>query len=126
MEQGMRSIVVADDDPGVRQLIKTILELDGSYQVVEAENGSEALRLVQAEHPALVVLDRRMPGLTGDEVCSALRHQPATCELPVVMVTSDSGDEVQGYTLCAGVNAVLQKPFHPAQLLEIVSQLLSQ
>jgi len=98
----MGTILVADDDPGVRQLIKTILELHGDYQVVEAENGSEALRLAQTEHPALVVLDRRMPGLTGDDVCRSLRHQPATCELPVVMITSDSGDDVQGYTYLAG------------------------
>ena len=122
----MQRILVADDDPGVRQLLSTVLELLGGYQVVEAVNGSQALLLAQVEQPVLVILDRRMPGLTGDEVCSELRRHPATSALPVVMISTDSGDDVQGYAFLAGANAFLQKPFHPSQLLETVNQLLSK
>jgi CheY-like chemotaxis protein len=122
----MQRILVADDDPGVRQLLKTVLELLGGYQVVEAVNGSQALLLAQVEQPVLVILDRRMPGLTGDEVCSELRRHPATSALPVVMLSTDSGDDVQGYAFLAGANAFVQKPFHPSQLLETVNRLLSK
>jgi CheY-like chemotaxis protein len=93
----------------------------GGYQVVEAMNGGEALLLAQVERSELVILDRRMPGLTGDEVCGELRRHPATSALPVVMVTTDSGDDVQGYAFLAGANAFLQKPFHPSQLLETMN-----
>ncbi len=121
----MKTIVVADDYPGVRQLVRDTLEPRG-YQVFEAVNGIQALQLVQLEHPSLVILDRRMPGLTGDQVCAELRTDPTTRTLPVVIMTADTGDDVQGYMLAAGANAFFEKPFSPKELLTAVRQLVGE
>jgi CheY-like chemotaxis protein len=121
----MPTILVADDYAGVRQLIKTLLKEDG-YQVLEAGDGQRVLELVQQEHPALVILDRLMPGLTGDQVVTELRANPATRELPVVLMTGDSNTDVQGYMFSVRVSAFLHKPFDPSELLKIVKQLLGE
>jgi CheY-like chemotaxis protein len=120
----MRSILVADDCAEVRQLVKTLLEEEQpSYQVLEAGNGLQALQRIRQEHPALVILDRQMPGLTGDQVSLELRADPATREIPVVLMTGDSVGDVQGY-MFSGVNAVFHKPFCPNELVATVRQLL--
>jgi CheY-like chemotaxis protein len=125
-ERVMKTILVADDAAPVRQLIRTVLELAGGYQVLEAGDGVQALQLALLEHPSLVILDRRMAGLTGDEVCVELRAQPATRTVPVLIVTSVSGDDVQGYVLGAGASAILHKPFHPDELVSTVKKLLGE
>jgi CheY-like chemotaxis protein len=110
----------------MRRLVRAILEQEQRYQVLEARDGVQALQLVQQEHPALVILDRQMPGLTGDEVCRELRTHPATQDIPVVIMTADQTDQVQGYMLAAGANAFFQKPFHSETLIATVKQLLGE
>src|SRR3954466_9096059 len=100
----MKTIVIADDMPVMRELVRDTLEL-GGYEVVEAVDGLQALELVQQEHPSLVILDRRMPGLSGDQVCTELRTDPTTRTLPVVIMTGDTGAAVQCHMLAAGANA---------------------
>ena len=121
----MKTIVVADDYAQGRQLVRAVLEQEPSYLVLEAEDGSQALQLVQEQHPSLVILDRQMPGLTGDQVCVALRADPTTRTIPVVIITGDVGDDVEGYMLAAGATICFQKPIHPRELADIVKQLLS-
>ena len=122
----MHTILVADDDAPVRQVMKSMLELVGDYCVLEAADGVQALQLAHLEHPNLVILDQRMPGLPGDAVCAELRACSSTREMPVVMVLSDSGDDVQGYVLASGASAVLHKPFHLDELVGTVQELLGK
>jgi CheY-like chemotaxis protein len=123
-ERAMKIILVADDDDGVRQVIRTILERPDAYQVLEAEDGLQALELAQREHPALLIIERRLHGLSGDQVCVYLRSDPATRDMPVVMLTTSGHDDVQGYVLTLGAHALLQKPFHPQELVDTVQQLV--
>ena len=122
----MPTILVADDCAAVRQLVRTMLELEQpDYQILEARDGLQALQLVHQEHPDLVILDRRMPGLTGDQVSLELRADPASREIPVVLMTAGPASDVEGYML-PGATAFFRKPFSPHELVDTVKQLLEQ
>ena len=110
------TVLVVDDDDAVRQLTALALRRAG-FAVHEAPNGAAALDLVASEEIGLVVLDMGLPGMTGTEVVEALRRQPETATLPVLLVTG-SGDEhsvIDG--LAAGADDFLQKPVRLDELV---------
>jgi len=108
-------ILVAEDSSTVRRLVAARLTADG-YEVVEAEDGEAALSLARRERPDLIVLDKVMPKLDGFEVVRALREDPATRSLPIVMLTErTSEDDVLG-GLDLGVEEYMPKPFSPREL----------
>jgi CheY-like chemotaxis protein/phosphoribosyl 1,2-cyclic phosphodiesterase len=111
------TILVADDDPTMVQLLTLTLEPDG-FRVVTANDGETALRLAQSEHPSLILLDWQMPGADGIEVTRSLRSQndPAVRDVPVVLITSQSGAENMAAGFAAGVTDYLTKPFRPAHV----------
>jgi DNA-binding response OmpR family regulator len=118
-------IVVADDEPDIRRLVSFTLRRRG-YEVLEAENGEEALALVLAEQPHLVVLDVMMPRMTGHEVARALRARPETAEIPILMVSA-KGQEVEVRDgLASGASGYLIKPFAPRDLADRVGALLAE
>jgi DNA-binding response OmpR family regulator len=106
-------VLVVDDENDIRGLVRELLERAG-HDVLEAPDGSEALRLFYAEHPDVVVLDVSMPGLTGWEVLERIRE---VGETPVIMLTAnaDELDKVRG--LRAGADDYITKPFGRQELL---------
>ncbi|MGH7565761.1 MAG: response regulator [Gemmatimonadota bacterium] len=114
---GPHTILVVDDDPTIVQLLTLTLEPDG-FRVVTANDGETALRLARQEHPALILLDWQMPGADGIEVTRALRNHedPALRDVPVVLITSQSGEENTAAGFAAGVTDYLTKPFRPAHV----------
>ena len=120
----MARILVVDDDPSVRALVRDVLELEG--HVVElAVDGYAALRAVAAERPDCVVLDVMMPGMDGHEVLARLRATTGGLELPVVMLTAaaDDANAWRGWT--GGVDSFLGKPFEAEQLLRFLDHVSS-
>ena len=110
-----RVIVIADDSPMIHRHTVPILEDDG-YEVYSAYDGEEALVLVQKHHPDLVITDVEMPRLDGYGVCRAIKSDPATAHLPVLMSSSlgEAADLERGFD--AGADDYLVKPVIPEEL----------
>lgn len=113
----MRRVVVIDDDEGVATAIATFLKFRG-YQASFATSGAAGIVLVNEMLPDAVVCDMRMPGLGGEQVLLVLKAQPATCRIPVVMVTGYCSPEFKGIG-----DAFLIKPFQCDELVNAIEQL---
>jgi two-component system phosphate regulon response regulator PhoB len=119
----MSKVLVAEDDLAIRELLGYLLDSSG-HEVLTCADGTTALDLARREHPDLAVLDVSMPGMTGLEVCRALRASGETELLPVLILTSHGQwlDVSTGFD--AGADDYLVKPFEPAVLLDRIRTLL--
>jgi len=120
----MKKILVVDDEPSIRKLLKVALGNRG-FQVLEAENGIEALGLVAAEKPDLMVLDVMMPGMTGHQVHDRLRQNADTKDLPILFLSAAGTFEEQHREIAADPNSdYLPKPFKPSEVAEHIDAML--
>jgi pilus assembly protein CpaE len=108
-------ILIVDDDVETLNFLRVLLNREG-YEVVEAQNGTEALNLAQSTAPNLIVLDIMMPDIDGLQVTRELRSKPLTAHIPILIFTAKNQleDKVAGYE--AGVDLYLAKPIHPLEL----------
>ena len=118
-----RTILIVDDDAGIRRLIATTLEDVSGYRMTEAGDGEEAVERAREVQPSIVFLDIDMPRLNGIETCRRLRSDPATASATIVMLTGDSGDVAERGAQDAGADLFLTKPLSPLQLLRLVDRL---
>jgi class 3 adenylate cyclase/CheY-like chemotaxis protein len=118
-----QKILVVDDQPMNVTLLADVLEVKG-YSVATASSGPEALSMIEADAPDLVLLDVMMPDMTGYEVCERLRAAPPTALLPIVMVTALDAKEERVKGLQAGADDFLSKPVNQQELLARVRSLL--
>jgi CheY-like chemotaxis protein len=122
---GLRTIMLVDDDSEIRTMIQDLLGQE-EYRFVEAEDGESALRVLPTARPDLILLDWHMPGLSGLEVCRAVRQDAdqAIADTPVIMLTAMEGQDETRQGFDAGVNDFLTKPFTPAHLRSRVASWL--
>jgi CheY-like chemotaxis protein len=116
-------IVIADDEPDINRLIAMILR---EYTVLRAKRGDEALALIRQEMPDLAILDISMPGLTGLEVAQTLLADPATANIPLILLSAYGQQREIDAGLATGVALYIVKPFDPDELLQSVEKLLAQ
>jgi CheY-like chemotaxis protein len=116
-------ILVADDDPFIRRLVAFTLKKRG-YEIVEACDGATALNLARQAHPNLVVLDVLMPEMNGLDVTRALAQDPATTDIPILILSASAQQSEIEAGLASGAAAYLVKPFEPKVLSERVAELL--
>ena len=120
----MDKIVLIEDDPGIRTVIRLALKGAGFTSICETGNGTDGRALVLREKPALVILDLMLPGMDGLAVCSAIRRNPSVSGTPIVMLTARTAEEdvVRGLEL--GADDYITKPFSNAILVARVKAAL--
>ena len=118
-----RKVLVVDDEADVLLLCRVNLEFEG-YEVLEASDGEEAMRKVVSERPDVVLLDVMMPRMDGWQVLAALKADPQTAEIPVVMLTAKVQDQDQIRGWSGGAADYITKPFSPLSLSQVLENVL--
>ncbi|MDP9406895.1 MAG: response regulator [Actinomycetota bacterium] len=121
----MPNLLIAEDDPDIRELISFRLSAAG-HAVTAVEDGPSALDAAADALPDLVLLDVMMPGLSGIDVCRALRAQPETADLPVILLTARSQEADVQAGFRAGADDYMTKPFSPRELVSRINALLAR
>lgn len=121
----MANILIAEDERDIRELITFTLTFAG-HQVTSTANGEEAYMKAQEILPDLILLDVRMPRMTGYEACERLKAAPATTNIPVVFLSAKGQESEVQTGLDAGAVEYIIKPFAPDQLTERVSAILAK
>lgn len=117
-------ILIADDEESVLVSLEYLMRREG-YEVCLARDGEEALAVLHAQRPSLVILDVMMPKKTGFEVCSALRDDASISATTVLMLTAKGRDTDVAKGLAVGADAYMTKPFSTRELLDKVREMLS-
>jgi threonine synthase len=118
-------IAIVDDNPDVRRLVRRILQSQGNYTLYEASNGKEALELISKELPDLIILDLMMPEMDGFSVMDALQVNPATAQIPIIVVTAKELTTGEKERLKGHIQSLMQKgDFMSDELLDEVRSLL--
>ena len=118
-----QSILVVEDEPDIRKLVQYNLAQE-RFKVLEAEDGEQALKILQREKPNLIILDLMLPGLSGLELCKLLRERPQTAQLPILMLTAKAGEADKVLGLEIGADDYLTKPFSPREMIARVRAIL--
>jgi CheY-like chemotaxis protein len=119
------TVLIIDDEIHIRRLISQMLELAG-YQVLEAASGPEALRLIEETRPDVITCDIFMPGMTGFDVLEALKSEPVTAEIPVIMLTALGQEKDTNRAMELGAADYVTKPFGTTKLAETIEQQLGR
>lgn len=119
----MAKILAVDDEKHIVRLVQINLQKEG-YEVATANTGKEALEVVKTFGPDLIVMDVMMPEMDGFEALKKLKENPATSEIPVIMLTAKAQDADVFRGWQSGADLYLTKPFNPAELLTFVKRLL--
>ncbi len=120
----MAKILIAEDEPDIRDLISFTLQFAG-HDVVAVGNGAEALEAAPGVMPDLILMDVRMPRMTGYEACAAMKLDDRIKHIPVVFLSAKGQDSEIQNGLEVGASEYLLKPFAPDELTQRVSELLS-
>jgi len=121
----MAKILIAEDEPDIRELIAFTLRFAG-HEVVTTSNGEEAVQMASKVIPDLILMDVRMPRMTGYDACRLMKASPALQDIPVVFLSAKGQESEIATGLDAGAEEYLLKPFAPDQLTDRVRAILSK
>ncbi len=121
----MTKIVIAEDEPDIRDLITFTLRFAG-FEVVAGANGEEGYELAKREKPDLVMMDVRMPKMTGYEACRKIKADPEIAHIPVIFLSAKGQESEIQTGLDAGAEEYLLKPFAPGDLTERIRAVLAK
>ena len=119
----MHTILAVEDSPSMRKMVSFTLSGAG-YKVVEAVDGMDALEKVEAEHIDLVLADQNMPRLDGIGLTRRLREHPRFKNTPILILTTESSDQMKQAGRAAGATGWLVKPFDPNRLIEVLQKVI--
>jgi CheY-like chemotaxis protein len=118
-------MLLVDRDSDTRRMYAEFLTLSEHCDIVEAEDGRDALAKALTRHPDVIITETRLPGLTGFDLCALLRRDSSTSSIPVIFVTGDAFEADVKRAERAGADAVLTKPCLPERLLDEVHRVLA-
>jgi len=121
----MTKILIAEDEPDIRDLVAFTLRFAG-HEVVTASNGEEAVLAAKKESPDLVILDVRMPRMTGYDACRLIKSDPELRAVPVIFLSAKGQETEIQDGMNAGAEEYLLKPFAPDQLTDRVRSILAK
>lgn len=122
-DKNVATVLIVEDNKTEQQLLRTLLE-ERHYQVITADDGEEALRVIAQQRPELILLDVVLPRLNGFQVCRQLKSATETRDIKIVLVTSKVQDSDRYWGLKQGADAYLTKPFKNDELLGVVGRLV--
>ena len=120
----MRKILVVEDSQVMRDLIGSLIDELGGFEITAVENGLQALRVLPSEKFDLIVTDINMPNINGLELLAFVKKNPNHVNTPVLVVTTEGADKDIEKGLALGASAYLVKPFERDELLDAVRKLL--
>ena len=118
-----KTILAVDDSSSLRQMVAFSLKAAG-YMVVEAVDGQDGLEKAKLQSVDLVLTDQNMPRMDGLQLIALLRELPTYAKTPILMLTTESSDEMKSKGRAAGANGWLVKPFDPQRLIEVVKKVI--
>jgi two-component system chemotaxis response regulator CheY len=118
-----KTILAVDDSSSLRQMVAFSLKAAG-YQVVEAVDGVDGLEKARLQTVDLVLTDQNMPRMDGLALIKSLRELPTYQKVPILMLTTESSDDMKSKGRAAGANGWLVKPFDPQRLIEVVKKVI--
>jgi two-component system cell cycle response regulator DivK len=120
-----RRILVVEDQEDNRRIIRDLL-MSAGYELIEAQDGAEGVRLAESERPDLILMDIQLPVLDGHEATRQIKQNPELRHIPIIVVTSYalSGDDQKA--MAAGSDGYMAKPFSPRQLLATIRKFLPE
>jgi DNA-binding response OmpR family regulator len=117
----LATVLICDDEPSLRELIR--ISLDGPYSFAEADDGEKSLEIARRLRPDVVILDMMMPRLSGLEVLSEIRGDRELAETPVIVLTAQPSTKDEA--LRCGADIVMVKPFEPEEITAAVEEVLA-
>jgi DNA-binding response OmpR family regulator len=123
LDQDKKNVLLVEDEPEIRFLLRDILKED--YIVYEAEDGREALSLIDRILPDIIICDVMMPNMNGLELCNKIKNDTATCQIPFILLSARGSEDhhIEGYE--AGADAYIPKPFNTSHLKVRIRKLLA-
>jgi CheY-like chemotaxis protein len=118
-----KKVLIVDDEPNVRRLSRTILSK--KFDICEAEDGKQAVEIANAQQPDVILMDMMMPKMDGLTACYAIKNNPATKSIPVIMVTAIGFELNIKLSQQMGANGYVTKPFSSQELLAKIGQVLA-
>jgi two-component system chemotaxis response regulator CheY len=119
-----KKIMTVDDSPTIRQMLGMALKGAG-YEVVEAENGKDALSKLESEKVSMLITDLNMPEMNGIDLIRSVRQSPGLRFLPIIMLTTETQEAKRQAGKAAGASGWIVKPFKPEQLLKVVQMVMA-
>ena len=118
-----KKIMTVDDSASIRQMVGFTLRNAG-YEVIESEDGAEALKLLDGQDIDMLVTDLNMPNVDGIELIRRVRQRAATKFIPIIMLTTESQEEKKLQGKEAGATGWIVKPFKPEQLINVIGRVM--
>ena len=120
-----KKVLVIDDSASIISIVKAVLR-EGGFNAQSASNGEMGIQLAGEEHPDLIILDRHLPGMDGNEVLTRFKKDRFLSHIPVVMLTSENKLEEIKASMALGAAAYIIKPFQPKDFLVKINAVLAK